>query len=123
MFLVIQDHRDSIESIERDGQIVKALGNGMLKSPGHPSGNQSNERQIRLLRGLSVKPYLISIFNIDLEKKIEYLGEYSLLNYEIKRSFEGFRYYMFTMRRVIKSKPGVEAVFPPLKEECHALVL
>lgn len=108
MFLVVEDHPDSIESIQREGQIVKIIGKGILKSPGHPAGNQSNERQIPLFRAGK-----FLIFNKDLEKKIEYLGEYIILRHQIKLSFEGFRFYEFTMMRVIRSMPGVEPVFPP----------
>lgn len=108
MYLIIEDHKDSIESIERGGQIVKVLGKGIMKSPGHPAGNQSNECQFPLFR---TEKFLI--YNKDLEKKIEYLGEYIMLDYKIKRSFEGFRYFEFTMMRVIRSTPGVEPSFPP----------
>jgi hypothetical protein len=108
MFLIIEDHKDSIESIERDGQIIKLVGNGILKSPGHPAGNQSNERQIPLF-----KAGKFLIYNRTLEKQVEFLGIYSILDYKIKRSFEGFRYYEFTMVRVIRSMPGVEPAFPP----------
>jgi hypothetical protein len=109
MYLLIQDHQDSIESIDRSGQIVKVIGKGVMKSPGHPAGNQLNERQKSFFKNSR-----FLIYNKDLEKKIEYLGEYALLGYKIKRSFEGFRYYEFTMSRVIRSMPGVEPVFPPV---------
>lgn len=108
MYIVVEDHKDSIEKIERDGQIVKVIGRGIMKSPGHPAGNQLNESQIPLFRAGRFR-----IYNKDLEKKIEYLGEYVILGYKIKRSFEGFRYYEFTMMRVIRSMPGVEPAFPP----------
>jgi hypothetical protein len=108
MFIVIEDHIDSIEKIERDGQIVKLVGNGILKSPGHPAGNQLNESQLPFFK---TKRFLI--YNKDLEKKIEFLGTYVILRHKIKRSFEGFRFYEFTMKRVIRSMPGVEPAFPP----------
>ena len=108
MIVVIEDHPDSIESIEREGQIVKVIGKGFLKSPGHPAGNQMNRSQIPFFKALK-----FLVFNRDLEKKIEYLGEYIILRYKIKRSFEGFRFYEFTMMRVIRSMPGVEPAFPP----------
>jgi hypothetical protein len=108
MYIVVEDHKDSIEKIERDGQIIKIIGRGPMKSPGHPAGNQSNERQIPLFRAGR-----FLVYNKDLEKRIEYLGEYVILGYKIKRSFEGFRFYEFTIKRVIRSMPGVEPVFPP----------
>ena len=108
MFLVIEDHEASIEKIERGGQIVKLVGNGILKSPGHPAGNQFNENQLPFF-----KNNRFLIYNRDVEKKIEFLGTYNILGFKIKRSFEGFRYYEFTMKRVIRSMPGVEPAFPP----------
>jgi len=66
-----------------------------------------------LFRSASIPPYVFPIFNRDSEKKIEYLGDYKILKYSIKQSFEGFRYYEFTMMRVIRSMPGVEPAFPP----------
>ena len=111
MFLLIEDHKDSIESIERDGQIVKVLGRGLMKSPGHPAGNQSNESQLLIFRAGR-----FLIYNRDLEKRVEYLGTYGMLDYKIKLSREGFRYFEFTMMRVIHSMPGVEPVFPPEKD-------
>ena len=91
MRIIIRDHKDSLESIERGGQIVKVLGKGIMKSPGHPAGNQCYERQIPLLKLQNVP-----IYNKDFNKKIEYLGLYRILTYEIKISFEGFRYFLFT---------------------------
>jgi hypothetical protein len=108
MFIVIDDHVASIEKIERGGQIVTLVGNGILKSPGHPAGNQFNENQLPFF-----KTKRILIYNRDLEKKIEFLGTYVILRHKIKVSFEGFRYYEFTMKRVIRSMPGVEPAFPP----------
>jgi hypothetical protein len=108
MFLVIEDHRDSMESIERGGQIIKVVGKGPMKSPGHPAGNQMNKRQVPFF-----KTSKFLIFNRDLEKKVEYLGEYVILWHQIKLSDAGFRYFLFTMKRVIRSKPGVEIAFPP----------
>lgn len=113
MFLVIEDHKDSIESIQRNGQVIKLVGKGVMKSPGHPAGNQCFERQFPFFSTLAKRPFTISIFNKDSEKKIEYLGDYIMLRYDIKISFEGFRYFLFTMKRVIRSMPGVEPVFPP----------
>ena len=109
MHLVIEEHADSIESIKQNGHIVKLVGKGIMKSPGHPAGNQCYERQIPLLKLQNVP-----IYNKDFNKKIEYLGLYRILTYEIKISFEGFRYFLFTMVRKHRNIPGEEHVFPAL---------
>ena len=113
MYLLVIDHPDSLEKIEREGQIVKVLGKGIMKSPGHPAGNQQYYRQIDFLRAASTKPYLFPIYNKDTVGRIEYLGRYKLLSFKIKMSFEGFRYFEYTMMRSVRSTPGEVPVFPP----------
>ena len=100
---------DSIEKIERGGHIIKMVGKGLMRSPGHPGGNQCFQRQMSLL-----KPPTFPIYNKDIDKRVEYLGRYKVLNYEIKLSDAGFKYYLFTMARVRRSKPGEVHEFPPL---------
>ena len=112
MSIVIKNHKDSLESIERDGHIVYVVGPGVLKSPGHPAGNQQFNRQFTMFKIASTSPYLFKIYNRDLEGHTEYLGEYKILDFKIKMSFAGFRYYEYKMARVKCSMPGVEPVFP-----------
>ena len=106
MRILIQDHKDSLESIERDGKIIYMVGPGVLKSPGHPAGNQQHTRQAKLFRVASTKPYYFKIFNTDYNGYTEYMGEYSILDYKIKISFEGFRYYEYKMVRVKSFNPS-----------------
>lgn len=113
MYLLVIDHPGSLESIERDGQIVKVLGKGLTKSPGHPAGNQQYSNQMPFLLHSAKIPYLFPIYNKDSAGRIEYLGQYKLLWYKIKMSFEGFRYFEYTMVRFVRSTPGEEPVFPP----------
>lgn len=113
MYLLVIDHQDSLEKIEREGQIVKVLGKGVMKSPGHPAGNQQYYRQMEFLSAATKKPYLFPIYNKDIFGRIEYLGQYKLLSYRIRMSFEGFRYFEYTMMRSVRSTPGVEPVLPP----------
>jgi hypothetical protein len=113
MYLLVIDHPDSLESIERDGHIVKVIGKGLIKSPGHPAGNQQYSRQMPILLHSAKKPYLFSIYNQDSAGRIEYLGKYNLLWYKIKLSFQGFKYFEYTMVRSVRSTPGEEPVFPP----------
>ena len=113
MYLLVIDHPDSLESIERDGQIVKVIGKGIMKSPGHPAGNQQSFSQMPFLQHSTMEPYLFSIYNRNTALRTEYMGKYKLLWYKIKISFEGFRYYEYTMARSVRSTPCVEPVFPP----------
>lgn len=100
MRFFIEDHPDSLESIERDGQIVRVVGKGVMRSPGHPGGNQQFSSQIPILRAAYVQPRLFEIFNTDINDRTEYLGRYKLLEHTIKLSFAGFRYYEYKMMRV-----------------------
>lgn len=100
MRLVVRNHPASLESIERNGQIVKVLGKGLMKSPGHPAGNQQYHSQLKILQNAFKDPHLFPIFNIETDGLIIFLGLYKLLDYKIKLSNEGFRYYEFTMMRV-----------------------
>jgi len=114
MYLLVIDHPNSLETIERDGQIVKIVGKGVMKSPGHPAGNQQYHRQMEFLIDLTKKPYMVPVFNKDTDNRIEYLGKYKLLSWKVKVSWPGFRYFEYTLTRVERSKPGEEPVFPPV---------
>jgi hypothetical protein len=113
MYLLVIDHKDSLEKIERDGQIVKVVGKGIMKTPGHPAGNQQFSRQVPFFVEITKQPYLFPIYNKDTAGHIEYLGQYRYLQYKIRMSFVGFRYYEYTMARSVRNTPGVEYVFPP----------
>ena len=94
MHINIKSHQDSLEKIERNGQIVKIIGKGLMKSPGHPAGHQIDYRQADIFNTSCKPPYMFTIYNDQ-----KFLGRYSMLSYKIKLSFEGFRYYEFTLLR------------------------
>jgi hypothetical protein len=95
MYLSIKSHPDSLEKVERKGQIVKIVGRGVMKSPGHPAGHQVDYRQYDIFNTSCRPPYTFTLY-----KDNEFLGQYIMLNHTIKLSFEGFRYYEFTLSRV-----------------------
>jgi hypothetical protein len=99
MYLLITSHPNSLEKVERKGQIVKIVGRGVMKSPGHPAGHQINSRQSDIFNNSTIHPYEFTIY-----KDHEYLGKYFLLSHKIKLSFEGFRYYEFTLSRASRSR-------------------
>jgi hypothetical protein len=104
MCIIIKEHCDSLESVERRGQIVKVVGKGIMKSPGHPAGNQQYTSQKKILNILTTSPFLIPIYKEYLNNTMEYLGEYTLHEFKIKESFEGFRYFEYTMIRSYRVK-------------------
>lgn len=102
--IYVRDHHDSIESRRPDGQMIKVIGKGILRSPGHPGGNQSIEGQRNLMRAF-IKQIYLPIFIIETDNTINYMGNYYLARYDKKMSFAGFAYYEFTMHRCRRSPP------------------
>jgi hypothetical protein len=102
--IYVRDHPDSIESRRPDGQVIKVIGKGILKSPGHPGGNQSIEGQRNLMRAIIRQIYL-PIFIVEIDNAITYMGNYYLARYDKKTSFAGFAYYEFTMHRCRRLPP------------------
>lgn len=111
MNLLMRDHKDSLESIQYGGRFVTLVGKGILKSPGHPAGNQQYYNQLDILRNSSIKPYLFNIFRRSLHNKTTFLGMYTLHDYKIKESFEGFRYFEFKFL-IYKKASTEECIFP-----------
>jgi hypothetical protein len=105
--IYVREHPDSIESRRPDGQVIKVIGRGILKSPGHPGGNQSIESQRNLMRAI-IKQIYLPIFIIEIDNTIVYMGNYYLARYAKKLSFAGFAYYEFTMHRCRRSPPWRE---------------
>ena len=101
-YITIIDHPESIEKVSMDEMVVTFIGNGVKKSPGHPSGNQSIERQLTILKLVGQYPYTIPIFRESLDKTIRLLGHYSYIGYTKKVSFSGFVYFEFKMFRLVR---------------------
>ena len=62
MYLMITSHPNSLEKVERKGQIVKIVGRGVMKSPGHPAGHQINSRQSDIFNNSTTHPYEFTIY-------------------------------------------------------------
>jgi hypothetical protein len=97
-YLKVIDHPKSLERITQDGHIIYVLGNGLLRSPGHPAGNQLIASQLKFL-SLTQKQRLFPIFNIEQCGDVVYMGNYKMLEYKKKLSFEGFSYFEYKMAR------------------------
>jgi hypothetical protein len=98
--LYIVDHPKSLNKFLRRGHVLKMIGNGSTRSPGHPSGNQQRESQESLFRQSYTAPFLYTVYHTK-KGKNEYMGKYVLSNHTKKVSFEGFIYYEFTFFRYI----------------------
>jgi len=101
-YLKVYEHPKSLEQISQGGHIIHIIGNGVLRSPGHPAGNQIFAKQLPFF-GLIKKQAHFPIFYMELNGDVVYMGCYSMLDYKKKVSFEGFSYFEYKMARV-KSK-------------------
>ena len=90
--------KGSYEYFERNDSILVCIGQGPKSSPGHPSGNQYDSNQL-LLHGPSSLQHLYPVFRI-FSDSVEYVGNYRLLNWRKRVSFEGFAYYEYKFTRV-----------------------
>lgn len=103
MYVVkITDNLRSLESLRSDKHVIKILGKGLMKSPGHPSGNQININQLPFLNSL-IKYHQVPVLHKMINGTVEFLGYYRHLNTKIRVSNEGFRYYEYTLQRYNKS--------------------
>lgn len=103
MYVVkISDDKNSLESLRPDNHVIKVLGVGLMKSPGHPSGNQINKYQLPFFNTL-IKYDQVPVLYKTLHGIVEFLGFYKHSDTKIKVSKEGFRYYEHTLHRYNKS--------------------
>lgn len=103
MFVVkITDHKESLESLRPDNHVIKIVGSGIMKSPGHPAGNQFSQRQVPLIRSLSIYNQ-VPVLHKRYDGYVEFLGYYRFLATKIKLSESGFKYYEFTLQCYNKS--------------------
>jgi hypothetical protein len=103
MFVVkITDDLNSLETMRYDKHVIKVLGTGLMKSPGHPSGNQLNNNQLPFFDTLT-KHNHVPVLHKQWDGVVEFLGYYRHLDTKIRVSNEGFRYYEYTLQRYNKS--------------------
>ena len=121
MNIVIKEHRDSLERIEFNGKFVYVVGKGLMKSPGHPAGNQLFHRQNEYLRVGSTPPYLFSVFYQDIQGDVKHLGEYIIHTIYKRNSFEGFSYYEFKLIRKFKARLELPNIEQSLLEAANAV--
>lgn len=103
--VTITDDYESLEYVSHNKHIVKIVGAGTLKSPGHPAGNQCFRQQQSFIQTL-IKQGQVPVlhkFTNGSNILVEYLGKYRLLTTTIKLSDAGFRYYEYKLQRYNKT--------------------
>ncbi len=99
---------NSLERFEQQGRVLKILGKGRMKTPGHPAGNQQYSSQGPFVRAASLQKLFPVYYRMN--SVLAYMGEYSLQSMTKKESFEGFTYFLFTLHR--RSSPPLEPCKP-----------
>lgn len=95
---------NSLERFEQGGNVLKILGKGRMKTPGHPAGNQQYSSQAPFVRAASLQKVFPVYYRM--KSVLAYMGEYALDSMTKKESFEGFTYFLFTLHRRSNSPPA-----------------
>jgi len=98
----ITDHPDSLESLKHNKFIINIVGKGIMKSPGHPSGNQDWNNQIAYNNTI-INYGQFPVLHRFLDGTVEYLGMYRHLETNIKLTRAGFRYFEYKLQLYNKS--------------------
>lgn len=96
--LDVNEARDSIERFEQGGNKLILIGNGIIKSPGHPAGNQQYSSQVPIINSL-IKASCITVNHQKLDGTTVFMGEYYFKSIVKRVSFEGFSYFEYILLR------------------------
>ena len=97
--LKILEHPNSLNQILQNGNIIKIVGNGPMKTPGYPSGNQSALGQKAFIVAVGNQKFF-PVFHELLDGTVFFLGAYRFEEYNFKMAFSGFRYYEYTLHKI-----------------------
>ena len=103
--ITIEYHPDSLERFSQNGRILHKIGVGRMKSPGHPAGNQQSYSQAAFFSSVA-RQIRFPVFYKKKNNSLTYMGEYILMKYSKKESFEGFTYFSYTLHRAQKDFKG-----------------
>jgi len=101
--LEVREAIGSIERFEQGGNKLILIGNGIVRSPGHPAGNQQYSSQVPIITSL-VKSSHINVTYKKLDGSVVFMGEYYFNSISKRVSFEGFSYFQFVLIRKNKNK-------------------
>jgi hypothetical protein len=103
--LEVREATGSIVRFVQGGNKLILIGNGIVKSPGHPAGNQQYSSQVPIINSL-IKSSHINVTYKKLDGSTVFMGEYYFTGISKRVSFEGFSYFQFTFIRKNKNKLG-----------------
>ena len=100
MFIVkLSADADSLDHVRDDLRFVYKVGLGIMKSPGHPSGNQFYQRQLPIIESMQ-KYRKLPVLLVWPDGITEYFGMYKYYDLKLKIAPSGFKYYEFKLVKV-----------------------
>jgi hypothetical protein len=96
----ITDHYESYHWISSNKAIIRYVGIGPLKSPGHPSSNQQYDRQQPFLDSWG-KRTPICVLLKDYDGNVMCMGMYNVRNMRKCMGNEGLTYFTFELIRTV----------------------
>lgn len=94
----IFEHPTSLEKFTQGGKVLNKIGIGRMLSPGHPAGNQQLHSQVAFFKSSVRLQGGLPVYKSSNGKRI-FMGNYVLVDYKKRMSFEGFTYFLFILHR------------------------
>ena len=120
LILDVREAKGSLEHFQQAGNKLILIGNGIVKSPGHPAGNQQYCSQMDFLRLLYKNTY-VAVNYRKLDGTTLLMGEYYFKAMAKRQSFEGFTYFEYTFIRTSKGITNSANVLKNLKYEAKVV--
>uniref|UniRef100_A0A6C0DQZ8 YDG domain-containing protein n=1 Tax=viral metagenome TaxID=1070528 RepID=A0A6C0DQZ8_9ZZZZ len=96
--LKLTDHADSYNQCTNLGRVIYYVGEGRRKSPGHPAGNQMENRQVAFRQSWHLQN-LIPLLHKRSDGSVVLLGYYRVSGMRKRMGNEGFTYFEFELRQ------------------------
>ena len=96
--LKLTDHIDSYNRYTHAGRIIYYVGEGRTKSPGHPAGNQMENKQEPFRRSWGLQNRF-PLLHKRYDGSVILLGYYRVSDMRKRMGHEGFTYFEFELRQ------------------------
>jgi len=119
--LKLTDHCESYNRYDYSGRIIYYVGIGLTKSPGHPSGNQIQQRQRPFWQSWVIQN-TFPILRKRYDGIVELLGYYRVVNMQKRLGNEGFTYFEIELHQVLEQSQVAAVVSPRAQTASPTLV-
>jgi hypothetical protein len=101
--LKLTDHSDTYNRCTHNNRVIYYVGAGRTRSPGHPSGNQSEYKQIPFRRSWMLQnPF--PVLRKKYDDTVVLLGYYYVDGISKRVGNEGFAYFQIMLRQIIEQR-------------------